>query len=101
MTAQRIVLIILAIGMGAVALILSAETLIRIGLMDDSLTSEVEMTRKVAHAEVAVLRIILATLGVILIAVALFREQISESGPYKWLMRPDIPVPASYEAALR
>ena len=101
MTAQRIILIILAIGMGVVALILSAETLIRIGLMDDSLTSEVEMTRKVAHAEVAVLRIILATLGVVLIAVALFREQISESGPYKWLMRPDIPVPASYEAALR
>lgn len=80
---------------------LAPGSLIGIGVMDDSLTSEVALTRRVALAEVGLARLALAAAAAGLLAAAVFWPRVLASGAYMRLMRGGPVPPAGYEAYLR
>ncbi|CUH40104.1 hypothetical protein JSE7799_02833 [Jannaschia seosinensis] len=69
--------------------------------MDHSLTSEVELTRKVAYGEVAAVRIFLSAAVVITLVAALSWPRIASSAPYRRNMGVKVPIPATYATYLR
>jgi hypothetical protein len=101
MNNSRVYLFLIAVVLGVLAVWLSAERLILIGIMDDSLTSDVELTRKVAQGEVIAARILLAVMAMAMLGAALFWPQIARSAIYQRNKEVHVPIPPSYEVYLR
>ena len=98
---MRILSVVLAFFLAALAVWLTPQHLITAGLMDASLTSHTALTRHVAELEVAAARVIFAALAAALAIGAVFWPKIAASRPYRRLMEKPIAMPPGQDRALR
>lgn len=101
MNNPRFFLFLIAVVLGLLAVWVTPERLILIGIMDNSLTSDVELTRKVAQGEVIAARIILAFIAIAMLGASLFWSQMARSAIYQRNKEFYVPMPRSYEVYLR
>ncbi|MDF3352181.1 hypothetical protein HKX15_18810, partial [Sulfitobacter sp. KE37] len=97
----RFHLFLIAVVLSVLAVWVTPERLILIGIMDNSLTSDVELTRKVAQGEVIAARIILAFIAMAMLGASLFWSQIARSAIYERNKEFYVPMPRSYDVYLR
>ena len=98
---ERLIAGFVALAGAIFAIILDPGNFIAIGVMDASLTSDNEMVRRVAEAEIAAARVSLAAGAAVLAAGALFWPRLARSHVFRRLSAGSLDISAEYAAFLR